>query len=65
MENDIDGLAYVQQYIKEHKGINHCHSCGKKLGVFGWREVYGRFGLKYRFCKTCYKKIVKGEESVC
>lgn len=49
-------------WITTFPGRNRCHHCGKKLGLFGGKEVYARFGLTYRFCKNCYleyKQIMK------
>lgn len=51
-----EGMQYVTDYIKNHKGSNVCHKCGKKLGLFGWKTVYGRFGLTYKLCNECFKQ---------
>ena len=51
------GTEYVTDYIQNYKGCNVCYNCGKKLGLFGWKQINGRFGLQYKLCKDCFKQV--------
>jgi hypothetical protein len=57
MEEEIDeGLKFIENWVANFKGKNVCANCGRKLGVFGWKEIYLRFGLTKRLCKSCFKE---------
>lgn len=60
MNEEVDeGTQFLLNHITNFKGKDVCASCGKKLGIFGWKEVPLRFGLTQRLCKDCYKEHKK------